>query len=1048
MFTYQRLNNLAGWLVLIISATVYIVTLEPTASFWDCGEFIAVSNNLMTPHPPGAPLFLLLGRLFSLFASDVTQVAYWINMVSALSSAFTILFLFWTITLIARKVMGVEPGEEPELGKKLAIIGAGLVGSLSYTFTDSFWFSAVEAEVYALSAFFTAFVFWAILKWETVADEKGSDRWLILIAYMVGLSIGVHLLNLVTIPALAFVFYFKKYKPTPKGAGVTFLVSSAILFVILVIIIPGLPSIAGMFEIAFVNGLGMPFNSGSIFFALLLFGGIIFAIYYSQNKGKRMMNTAFLSLMFILVGYSTYAIIIIRSNYNPPIDENNPEDVMTFVSYLKREQYGDRPLFHGPQFTAGRPVDQDKDGLKYKKGEDEYIPYDYNYSFKYDKEHVMLAPRMHSTRADHVARYKDYLKRQGGWRDGRKPSFGQNISFMLNEQIGYYYMRYFFWNFVGREGDDQDLDVLWPTDTQEVPELMQSNARNNYWAIPLIIGIIGFFFQLHNNKKSTLIISMLFFFTGIAIILYLNTPPHEPRERDYAYAGSYYAFSIWIAMGVLAFYKTLSTGKLTIPTTDIEIPLIKMNGMVAAVLAIGICSTTPIILAAENWDDHDRSNRYHSVDSAKNLLDSCAPGAILFTGGDNDTFPLWYVQEVEGYRTDVRVCNLSLLNTYWYIDQMKRPAHNSEGLPISFEKDEYFEGSNDYAQYYNAANQRQPKDKQIPDKVMNVAAYIKQVREDNPSLRFLSDKDINKYQTIFPSKLLKINFDKAATLALDEKKRNTEGDQAMIPTDADLQNRVVQKLEWNVGKGTLEKKHLIMLDMIANIAKDNWDRPIYWSTTVGRSDYLGLDNYMILEGLAYRLTPVKHDKIKTAKDGTPYRGMEIINPDIMYRNMVETYKWREMDNEDVYYNEDYDRMVMNARRQYFGLAAYYMQVEQDSARAKEVIEYANTVLPDKTFPFRIDMIQAIDILFELGETEKALEIARKVIGRGREMTDYLVENKDDLLNEFFVYEPKFDSDLQTARYTAVGVYQVLQKHKQDEELAKHKTWIETNRGNF
>ncbi len=1045
MFSYKRINNLTGWLTFLIAAIVYILTLEPTASFWDCGEFIAVSHKLMTPHPPGAPLFLLLGRLFSLFAAEPEQVAYWTNMVSALSSAFTILFLFWSITYIARKLLALDPDAEPEKGQTFGIIGAGLIGSLAYTFTDSFWFSAVESEVYALSAMFTAAVVWVMLKWESVAHKPGADRWLLLIAYFMGLSIGVHLLNLVAIPALAFIYYFKNYKYTINGAILTFVISFVLLFFILVIVIPGLPSIAGWFEVKFVNSLGAPFNTGSIIFGILLLGGLIFGVVYSHGKKKHALNLSFLSVLFILIGYSSYAIIVIRSNYDPPIDENNPEDVMKFVSYLKREQYGDRPLFFGPQFTAGRPsAGEGKGAIKYKKGKEKYEPYAYEQNLEYDQEHVTLLPRMHSQRGDHVRYYKYLLKAYGSWSDGEKPSFSDNWRFFFSQQIGFYYLRYFGWNFIGRESDEQDLGVLWPAESKDVPYLLKSKARNQYWGIPLIIGLIGLVYHVRKHKKDAFVIGLLFLFTGAAIIFYLNAPPHEPRERDYTYAGSFFAFSIWIGLGVLAIIDAFKNGKIVLISgkKPVVIPFLKLDDMKGAIVATVICSIVPIILAAENWDDHDRSGRYYSVDSARNLLDSCAPNAILFTGGDNDTFPLWYVQEVEGYRKDVRVCNLSLLNTYWYIDLMKMKNGPSEPLPISFTQDQYFENNSDYSYYVNPERQRASDPSTIVDKPMNVAKFVELVQQNNPQVRRSYDKTIDAYHTLFPSKHMVIKFDLNATLALDENKGRTEGDQAMIPNDPELKAKLVNKLDWQYTKDGMEKKHLIMLDMIANIAKNNWDRPIYWSTTVSRDDQMGLNDYMIMEGLAYRLTPIKHGGVKTLKEeknGTKQlaRVGDVINTEIMKRNMVEKFHWRGLDDENAFYNEDYYRMVRSSRDHFYKLAKYMLLFEGDKEGAKEVADYAMKTLPEKTFKWRYNMIGASEVYYDLGETEKADEISERIMTTMQETVLYLESNQ----NYHYAVQYK-ENDLKTQYMTTA--YQVLQiwKVKEREDLVKkYESWV-------
>jgi len=949
---------------------VYALTIEPTASYWDCGEFIAASYKLQIPHPPGAPLFLMLGRLFSLLSfGDVTKVAYWINMVSALSSAFTILFLYWSITLIARKLVVFED-DKATFVQKIQVIGAGVVGSLAYTFSDSFWFSATEAEVYAISSFFTAFVFWAILKWERIVDksEADADRWLLLIAYMVGLSIGVHLLNLVAIPALGLVYYFKKYKANVVGAFVALGISAVILMVILVGVIPGIPSIAGFFEIFFVNTLGLPFNSGVIFFLIAFLGALIFGIIYSIQNNKRILNLSLLSFAFILIGYSSYTMVLVRSNFNPPIDENNPEEVLKFISYLKREQYGDRPLFYGPQFTGDLIAQEDGDPI-YKKGDNgKYEIYDYKTINEFDPKHQTLFPRMHSQQGHHVAEYKKLLSQYGGWREGRMPSGSQNIKYLFDRQLGKMYWRYFLWNFVGREGDIQDSRELWPWEAgSEIPQLLESKARNNYYMLPLVLGLIGLVFQFTNERKSFIVTALLFFFTGIAIILYLNAPPIEPRERDYAYAGSFYAFCIWIGIGVIGIVDYLKE-------------LIK-NQKVVSVIAVLFGLSIPTVMAVQGWDDHNRSDRYQSVDSAKNLLNSCAPNAILFTGGDNDTFPLWYVQEVEGFRTDVRVCNLSLLNTDWYIDQMKRKAYDSEPLPISLENKNYIQGTNDVIYYNNPSGKDQP---------MYVDGFIKAVKEDNPAIRRYIQTDRHKnYINSLPSKTLVLNIDAQSVLS-----------QKIIP--AKYETRIPQQLVWNLKSNTLEKKDLIILDMIANINKDGWKRPIYFSTTLGGSNYLDLRQYMYLEGFAYRLVP--------ADNGNASQGA--INTEVMYDNMLNKTFWREMGNTKVFYDENYKRMVFNARLQYYFLAANLLYVDQDKERAKKAIEFCMTNLPDETFPYEIYGAQFVGVLLDLGEDKKAIEISEKMTIRSKEMIDYLSSqgaDRDELYRYYAVINTIYES---------------------------------------
>ncbi|HEX8529592.1 MAG TPA: DUF2723 domain-containing protein, partial [Cytophagales bacterium] len=620
MLNFRKINNLTGWGVFLIALLVYTLTVEPTASFWDCGEFIAASYKLQVPHPPGAPFFLMVNRLFSLLAlGDVSKVAFWVNMSSVLCSAATVLFLFWTITLLARKTMNIK-GFEVTQGEAVRLMGAGVVGALAYTFSDSFWFSAVEAEVYAMSSFFTAIVFWAIFKWELIEDEAAANRWLILIAYLIGLSIGVHLLNLVALPAIGLVYYFKKYKPTTWGVISALAISGGIILAIMLGVIPGLPSVAGSFEIFFVNSLGLPFGSGAAFFVLLLLGALIYGLYYSARKEKVTLNTALLALTVILIGYTTYTMVPVRSGFNPPINENDPSDILSFVSYLKREQYGDRPLLWGPSFTS-ELVDQKRGEPLYRKGKDKYEVYDYKITNVYDPKGNMLLPRVFSRQDNHAQLYRQML----GLREGEKPNMVDNLRFMFSHQLGHMYFRYFLWNFVGRQSDMEGAGVLMPTDAFQKDlayDLKTNWGRNNFFMLPFLLGLVGFLFQYSRDRRGFWVVALLFVLTGIALVLYLNSPPVEPRERDYIYVGSYYAFAIWIGLGVLAVAELLGR-------------FIKNPAPAGAVASV-LCLVVPGIMAQQGWDDHDRSNRYHSVDSAKNLLNSCAPNAILFTGGDND----------------------------------------------------------------------------------------------------------------------------------------------------------------------------------------------------------------------------------------------------------------------------------------------------------------------------------------------------------------------------------------------------------------------------
>lgn len=958
---YQKINNLSGWLVFAIATLVYILTLEPTASFWDCGEFIATSYKLMVPHPPGAPIFLLVGRLFSFMAmGDLTQVAYWINMAAALSSSFTILFLFWSITLFAKKLVMPANGVL-STGNIISIIGSGLVGSLAYAFSDTFWFSSEEAEVYAMSSFLTAFVFWAILKWEENADKEGSDRWFLLIAYVVGLSIGVHLLNLLAIPALALVYYFKKYKETTTwGIIATLSISMVVLGIILVGIVPGLPTLAAKFEVFFTNTLGMSFGSGVIAFVVVLIASLVAAIMYSIKIQSRLLNLSLLSFTLIIIGFGSYGVILIRSQYNPTIDMNDPENVMTFISYLKREQYGDRPLVKGPVYTAGYPIDVKKTSPVYtpgkdKNGKDQYIITDYKNEYIYDPEHVMLFPRMYSTQPNHIRAYRDW----SGLKEGEKPSFAANMGFMFTYQMGHMYWRYFMWNFAGKEGDEQNSNWLKPSewfDSSIPQEVLHNKARNNYFMLPLIAGLLGLVFHFGKNPKDGSVITMLWFFTGLALILYANPQPVEPRERDYVFAGSFYAFAFWIGLSVLF-------------VEDLFKNIIK-NETLRPLLVTIVLLVVPGIMIAEGWNDHDRSKRYFQVEGAKNILNSCDSNAIIFTGGDNDTYPLWYAQEVEGFRTDVRVCNLSLLNVDWYINQMKRKSYLSAPLPISLSESNYASGINDMI-YFDEV-------KRYADGI-SLPGYIKLVSQnDNRIKRPSGDGD---FFTTYPSQTFILPVDSAAAKQVVPKK---------------FQPFIVDKMKWKINKKSLDKKSLIMLDMIVT---NNWKRPIYFSTTLAGDEFLDLKPFMQMEGLAYRLLPAT---IPGASEGW-------VDVDNMYNKMINKFSYKGLQDSTIFYDENYYRFTSNHRSELHTLAGQLMR-EGDKEKAKKVIDFAFEKIPGAAIPYDYHSAMFVSLLLELGEDKKAIALA-----------ETMSKQADDMLTYFQTHHIRYS----TKEYTCLRILDVL-----------------------
>jgi hypothetical protein len=994
---FQKVNNLTGWIVFGIALCTYWITFEETASYWDCGEFIAVSYKLEVSHPPGAPLFMLVGRLFSFLAlGDVTKVAYWINFLSVTGAAFTVLFLFWSVTLLGRKLLAIRSADIVPDGKVVALMGAGIVGSLAYAFSDSFWFSAVEAEVYAMSSFFTALVVWLILKWDVVEDEAKANRWLILLAYMIGLSIGFHLLNLLTLPALGLIYYFKKYKPSKWGIFAALAISGGLLLLINDIIIPGLPSLAGSFEVLFVNTFGLPFGSGALVFVLLLVGALILGINFSQKRNMATLNTFFLSITFILIGYASYATIIIRSNFDPPINENAPKDVMSFVRYLKREQYGSRPFLYGPYFTSelvaieeGAPI--------YTKGKDKYEITDRKLEYEYAPGSETILPRAWNPE------YKDSYESIIGLREGEQPTFSQNIKYMLQHQIGTMYVRYFFWNFAGRASDEQGAHWLSPADWfDKVPEQLASNrGRNNYFMIPFVLGLIGMFYQFVRDTKNFAVVGMLFFLLGVAIVIYLNSPPEEPRERDYIYAGSTYAFAFWIGLSVLALSDWL--GRLF------------KNARTSAIAATAVGLLAPGIMVAEGWDDHNRSNRFFSVDSARNYLESCAPNAILFTGGDNDTFPLWYAQEVEGIRTDVRVVVLSYYNTDWYIDQSMRQTYESEPFPYTLSIQQYRQGGpNDYLRVAGKLN------------AIDAKEYIQLLSRDIPQLR-------SGTSNIVPSR----NF----VLKVDKEKVRELG---FVP--ANMEDQIADTIFWRMTKGGLEKKDLAIMDLIVT---NDWERPIYFNQTSLAQLNFDLSPYVIQEGNASRLIPVRN----------PYPKRDFVNTDVAYENMLTKFQFRGLDDPKVYYNEDYRGFVLNHRSALNTLAeALLNEHEAEQAGAVEVIpaegqqpgklEKAKTVLnfnlekmPDAAVPYDITATTTIELYFRAGENEKAMQIANVIGKRADEMAAYIIRKKYGIT-----------LDLRRNLFILADLQRVMAENGEDEQATfyeqayeKHVSMLENSR---
>ncbi len=964
MLKFKSLNNWFGWLTFGIATFVYASTMERTASFWDCGEFIAAAYKLQVVHPPGAPMFLMIERLFALFAgSNPENVAFFTNLGSALSSSFTILFLFWSITLLAKKVAG-KSEDSLSATDTILILGSGLVGALAYTFSDTFWFSAVETEVYAMSSLCTAVVYWAILKWDNIADQRHSDRWLVFIGLIVGLSIGVHLLNLLAIPAIAFVYYFRRFQSSTKGIVYTSLASIGVLGFIQFGIIPGVITIASKFDLLFVNSFGLPFWSGAFVWFILLIAATVWGIRYSIRKQNVWLNTAMMIFTSILIGYSSYAMISIRAKADPNINMYANDNIFNLISYLNREQYGETPLLRGQFFTA-QLVDEKEGAMNYSRTEDRYEETVRKTKPVWDPKQSGFFPRMWSNQANHVNFYKSWSNLKT---TTRKPSMGENLHFFFTYQLGHMYFRYFMWNFAGRQNDIQGHGSItegnWLSGVKAIDEyrlgpqdnlpayLKNNTSRNELYFLPLILGIIGMLFHFRKHSKDASVVLMLFFFTGIAIVIYLNQYPYQPRERDYAYVGSFYAFAIWIGLGVYGLYDLLSK---------------KLNGPVIATAVTGISLlAVPALMANVEWDDHDRSNRTVVRDFANNYLNSCDSNAILFTMGDNETYPLWYAQEVENMRTDVRVVNLSLLGMDWYINQMRDTAIDATPIPFTVPANKYSQGTRDYIPYY--------------DMKINGVSELKDV------VNFVTSDDRQAMMQTRSGKSINVLPTKTVRIKVDKKKVIEAG--VVAAKDSAL---IVDYIEFTLNKEGLVKNDLMVLDLLAN---NTWERPIYFAATMGQDNYYGLNEYLKLEGLAYRLVPIRTPR-------NPFGTPGSVNTDVMYRNVMEKFKWGNMNDSSVYIDPETARMSYSFRIQFFQLAEYlYAEGKKDSV--VKAIDLLMSVLPKasipleyKTFDFRF-----VDLYYRCAQNAKATALSNRIAAEIKENLDYYKQFNGKKINAF------------------------------------------------
>ncbi len=955
-FNFIKWNTILGWSVFVIALITYTLTLEPTVSYWDCGEYISTAVKLEVGHPPGAPLFQMLGAFFAMFTTEVTEIAKMVNFMSALASAFTILFMFWTITALAKRL--IKNTANLSKSSSIAILGSGLVGSLAYTFSDSFWFSAVEGEVYAMSSFLMALLFWLGLRWETEMDKPQGNKWLLLISFVVGLSFGVHILSLLVIPSIVFLYIYKKYTHlNTKQFIIANVVSVLVLMFVFKMLFPYTLKYFSALELFFVNSIGLPFNSGSIIAGILLIGVFYYGINYTHKKQLVGANTLILSVLFIMIGFSSWLMLPIRANANTTINENNPSSARELLAYYDREQYGDANVFYDTYYSLIYNRDTDRnnptrnDKPKYEKDEKigEYVIVN-NYKDalpNWNSTHKGFIPRMVSTDAGVIRNYKSIAGIPQNSK--RRPTFIENIRFMIDFQFGYMYGRYFMWNFVGRQNDEQgQLDLQngnWLSGIKFIDELRlgtQSNlpsdvknnkGRNTYYFLPFILGIIGFVFQLKRNKNDFYTLLLFFAFTGLAIIFYTNPKPFEPRERDYAVVGSFYIFAIWIGFGVLALYESLKK-------------YANKNTISIAVSVVSLIAV-PILMATENWDDHDRSNRYTSHLNAKAYLDSCAENAILFTIGDNDTFPLWYMQEVENHRTDMKLINTSLFQTDWYIDQMKRKTYKADPIPSQLTHDKYKYGTLDVAYYFEEIFP------QLKDSVVDINYFMRWIESDNERTFYDLDDD-GIPEKILPTNKIRIPVDKEAVL------RNG----TVAQKDAHL---IVPYIDINFG-GHLSKNRILMLDILAN---NNWEKPIYFTGGAqADEEYIWLKDYLQLDGMSYRLVP-----IRTPNEGNFFE-MGRINTDVMYEN-VKNWDWRNITDDNIYLDPETRKNSVSYRNNMERLSRALFQ-EDKLEKAIEILDISLEKMPVHKFGHYSMLISYIDLYYGLNQQEKARKLTSEL----------------------------------------------------------------------
>lgn len=997
---FGLLNTIFGWVSFVFALTVYALTIEPTGSLWDCGEFISAAFKLQVVHPPGAPLFLLLGNLFTQFVSNPEKVAMAVNFFSGTLSAFCVMFTFWITTYFAAKL--AVAAKLPEgFATQLAIIFAGLVAAGTLTFSDTFWFSAVEAEVYAASSFFMAFTFWCILKWERAADEDGSHRWLIFIGYVIGLAIGVHLLNLLVIPAIVLVYYFKRFNYTGKGLLVAIAIGFVLLFFVQLFVIPGIPSLAAKFDLYFVNTLNMGFGSGVLFFSALLLGSLIAGIIYTRAKNMVHLQTALIAFAFMLIGYSSYGMVVIRSIANTPINMNNPSDALNLVYYLNREQYGDRPLLKGPHYKT-QLVGYDKKGDNYIKGDGKYEPAGFKYNLKYDPTDLMLFPRIYDGNDQgHIAGYKEWARIP----ENAKPRFSHNITFLMRYQLGAMYFRYFMWNFAGRQNDDQKLraddafsgnwisgisfiDAMRLGPQDNMPDYLKNNkSRNTYYLLPFLLGVFGLLFHYKNEKNGALINIILFIVTGAMLIVYLNPPPYEPRERDYVFVGSFQVFSMWVGLGVMALYAYLSR---------------KLASTSSAAIAgvIGILAA-PALMGAQNWDDHDRSGRYMSRDFARNYLKSCAPNAILFTNGDNDTYPLWYVQNVEGYRTDVRVVNLSLLNASDYVESLRNQQYESAPFKLSFTTKQLWPGTRDRVDYLEQNGVTDP------NSFYNLQEVIRFIADDNNPRAKVGTQGGERV-SFLPTKKFFIPINKEEVLSKG----------IVAPEMAD---RIVNEISFELKENTLTRASLVLLDIIAN---NLWDRPVYFTTTTGSETYVGLQEYFEMVGLTYKLTPIRTVPTQEMQQAREYG---FINTKKMVPLIAEEFTWGGMEDGKMWVDEKM-RLVPRVMRGTFIRTARELINKGEKKEAVKLLQVSENKLRNDNLAYDNFMVEMAELYYLCDDKENARRVLKL-------MLEVQSQKGKFFRQAGYSANPVAQNDLRVANSIAQYIAGVASRF-QDEEMTK------------